>query len=82
MNINREYSEDQEGITNAYEAMDACMDAISEILIEPAMERDEIDKDQAQLLGSVALALKVIAEKAYAYEKMIDNDDILPYTNN
>jgi len=72
MNINSEYNEDSDSLNNAVEAMDACMSAISDILIKPAMARDEIDLEQAQMLGTVAEALQTIAKKAYAFEKIED----------
>ena len=70
MNINSEFNEDSSSLNNAVEAMDACMSVISDILIKPAMDRDELDLEQAEMLGTVAEALQTIAKKAYAFEKM------------
>ena len=70
MNINSEYNKEGDGVYNAIEAMDACMSTISEILINPAVEKDEIDLEQAKILGTVSEALQTIAQKAYAFEKM------------
>ena len=80
MNINPEYNEDS--VANAQEAMAACMNAIKHILIIPAEENDLIDGEQAKILGTIAEALTIIARKAHAYEKMLDNDTTSPYTNN
>jgi len=80
MNINSEY--DKDGVGNSEEAMDACMSVISNLLIEPAMANDLLDGEQAEMLGTVADALSIIAKKAYCYEKMLDTNNISPYTNN
>ena len=80
MNINPEYNEDS--VANAQEAMAACMNAIKHILIIPAEANDLIDAEQAEMLGTIAEALTIIARKAHAYEKMLDNDTTSPYTNN
>ena len=81
MNINSEYNE-EDSLHDSIEAMNACMSVISNILIAPAMANDMLDKEQSEMLGVVADAFHIIAKKAHAYEKMLDNDDILPYTNN
>ena len=81
MNINSEYDEEM-SLENAQQAMDVCMSMINRILIEPAEENDLLTEDQVLNLGSVAMALQVIAKKAHAYEKMLDINNINPYTNN
>ena len=80
MNINSEYDKDEVG--NSEEAMEACMSVISNLLIEPAMANDQLSADEAEVLGTVADALSIIAKKAYRYEKMLDTNNISPYTNN
>ena len=49
------------------------MGLISDILIQPALERDELNKEDAKTLGLVADALKTIAQKAKAYEMLREN---------
>jgi len=80
MNINPEY--DRDGVQNSEQAMEACMSVLSKILIEPAIANDLLDGEQAEMLGTIADAFAIIARKAYAYEKMLDNDTTSPYTNN
>ena len=70
MNINSEHNEKGDGIHNAVEAMDVCVNTISEILIDPAVEKNELNLGQAKILGLVYEALRTIAEKAHAFEKM------------
>lgn len=55
---------------NAEEAMCACMDQISNILIEPMMSMEMVSKEQAETLGLIANAFKIITKKAQAYEDM------------
>ena len=81
MNINSEYNE-EDSLQDSIEAMAACMNAIKHILIIPAEENDLIDGKQAEMLGTIAEALAIIAKKAHAYEKMLDKDTTSPYTNN
>ncbi len=80
MNINSEY--DKDGVGNSEEAMEACMGVLYNILIDPADKLDLIDDEQAEMLGVVADAFSIIAKKARCYEKMLDKDNISPYTNN
>lgn len=80
MNINSEY--DKDGVGNSEKAMEACMSVISNLLIEPAIANDQLDADEAEVLGTVAEALSIIAKKAYCYEKMLDTNNTPPYTNN
>jgi hypothetical protein len=72
MNINSEFNKDSSSPFNAVEAMDSCMSVISDILIQPAMDREELDLEQSKMLSTVAEALQTIAKKAYAFEKMAD----------
>lgn len=80
MNINPEY--DKDGVRNSEEAMEACMSVLYKILIDPAMANDMLDEEQADMLGTVAEAFSIIARKARCYEKMLDNNNTSPYTNN
>ena len=58
-------------INNAIEANDACMAGIAEILIHPM--KDDLTRKQIVHLGLIAEAMRTIAEKAYAYEKLEKN---------
>tara|TARA_Y100001938_G_scaffold136554_1_gene199605 strand:+ start:251 stop:529 length:279 start_codon:yes stop_codon:yes gene_type:complete len=72
MKIEKEFEENDNEL-NAEEAMEASMAFINDILIQPALERDELNKQDAKILGVVADALKVIAQKAKAYEMLREN---------
>ena len=72
MKIEKEFEENDNQL-NAEEAMEASMAFINDILIQPALERDELNKEDAKILGVVADALKVIAQKAKAYEMLREN---------
>ena len=72
MKIEKEFEENDNEL-NAEEAMEASMAFINDILIQPALERDELNKEDAKILGVVADALKVIAQKAKAYEMLREN---------
>ena len=68
MKIEKEFEENHN--INASDAMGACMEQISEILIEPMMDMDMIDEEQQMTLGLIATTFKIITEKAQAYEEM------------
>jgi len=68
MNINPEHEQNFE--LDAETAMASCMDGIAVTLIEPAMERGELSETDQLLLGVIGSTLKVIAEKARAYEEL------------
>ncbi len=68
MKINPEYSSNDE--TCANDIMEHGMALIAEMLIDPAMENDSLDKDSQTLLGLIGVTFKIIAEKATAYEMM------------
>ena len=72
MKIEKEFEENDNEL-NAEEAMEVSMAFISDILIQPALERDELNKEDAMTLGVVAGALKTIAQKAKAYEMLQEN---------
>jgi hypothetical protein len=73
MNINPEFQSDSE--LNAETAMETCMAAISDTLIEPAMKKGELDETDQELLAMVGLTLKGIAQKAKAYEELEGNSN-------
>tara|TARA_B000000441_G_scaffold129002_1_gene110320 strand:+ start:101 stop:346 length:246 start_codon:yes stop_codon:yes gene_type:complete len=69
MNINPEYNESEFQL-DAETAMASCMEGILTTLIEPAMEKGELSETDELLLGVIGSTLKVIAEKAKAYEEL------------
>ena len=70
MNINPDFQPESE--LNAETAMEMCMSAISETLLEPAMEKGELDETDQELLAVIGMTLKGIAQKAKAYEELQD----------
>lgn len=68
MNINPDFQSDSE--LNAETAMEMCMAGISETLLEPAMEKGELDETDQELLAVIGMTLKGIAQKAKAYEEL------------
>ena len=64
------------------EASELSMEFLNDNLIEPMIEQNLLDDDQLRMLLVVGGALKVIAQKAYAYEKMFDKDGKPPYYYN
>jgi hypothetical protein len=73
MNINPEHEPNFE--LDAETAMETCMDGISVTLIEPAIERGELSEEDQTLLAVIGSTLKVIAEKAQAYEQLQNLSD-------
>jgi len=71
MKIEKDFEENENDL-DAESAMDVSMDMIMQLAIEPAMENDLIDEEGAKVLGTVAQVLRIIAEKAQAYEKLRD----------
>jgi hypothetical protein len=73
MNINPDFQFDFE--LDAETAMETCIDGISNILIEPAMNKGELTEEDQTLLGIIGATLKIIAEKAKAYEEIENLSD-------
>lgn len=73
MNINPEFESDNN--LDAETAMETCMAGISDTLIEPAMEKGELSEEDQTLLGIIGTTLKIIAEKAKAYEELSNQSD-------
>ncbi len=67
MNIKNQDSSDQE--INAKTIMATSMDILWESVIAP-LEKD-MDEDQIATIGLIGITLKLIAEKAYAYEQIM-----------
>jgi hypothetical protein len=61
---------DNNEVPSSIEAMEACMDGIMSVLIEPAMKEGKLNDEESLLLGAIATALKEIASRADAYDKI------------
>ena len=57
---------------SATEAMDSSMNFLFENFIDP-VEAD-LSEDQAYILAHIGIAFKIIAEKAQAYEDMVEGN--------
>lgn len=58
------------------------MDFIDEQLVEPLILNDLMKPEQAEQLSVVGGAIKILAEKAQAYDNLFDKDGQLPYSCN
>jgi hypothetical protein len=58
-------------------AMDACMGAIHDLLLDPMMAKDELSEEDGVLFAVIGQTLKTIALKAQAYEDVYEKG-ILP----
>ena len=72
MRIEKEF-EENENAPSAVEAMEASMEMIMRLAIEPAMENNLVNEEGEEILGLVAGVLKTIASKAEAYEQVFGN---------
>ena len=75
MNINRLSNEEDnheliDDIQDAELIMEHSMGFLWDVIIEP--NQDELDEDEQAMLGVVGMALKIIAQKAKAYEDMYE----------
>ena len=57
---------------SATQAMDSSMDFLFENFINPV--EDDLSEDQAYILARIGIAFKIIAEKAQAYEDMVEGN--------
>ena len=73
MNINPDFQPDSQ--LDAETAMETCMDGLAVTLIEHAMNKGELTEEDQTLLGIIGTTLKIIAEKAKAYEELQGNSD-------
>ena len=55
---------------NATNAMQAVTDVLAEMLIFPAIENDQLDEEDAEVLSHIRVALDIIAKKAQAWEDL------------
>jgi len=68
MNINPNFSDNENECPPANEVMANGMDFIFENLIEPMQEK--LDEDQLKIMGLIGLSFKIIAEQATALEEL------------
>ena len=79
----KNYSEEiPESALNAKQAMNVCMSYLWENVIEPSTDQGIIGQEDCEMIKKVGDTLKIIATKAYAYEKMLDNNEQFPYNPN
>ena len=67
---------------DSLQASELAMAFINDNLIEPLVERNLLDDDQLRLLGAVGGALKALAQKAHAYERLYENNTNASNLNN
>jgi hypothetical protein len=67
---------------DSLQASELAMAFINDNLIEPMIERDLLDNDQLRMLGTIGGALKVLAQKAHAYERLYENNTNAHNLNN
>ena len=85
MNINPEYNESDFDI-NAMTMMNKSMGILWDSFIEPA--EADMDEEQIAMVGLIGITLQMIAEKAYAYEKLMgevpneDEEESNPFSRN
>ena len=85
MNINPEYNESDSDI-NAMTMMNKSMGILWESFIEPA--EADMDEEQIAIVALVGMTFQIIAEKAYAYEKLMgevpneDEKESKPFSRN
>ena len=87
MNFSENYSpESNDSEINAMTMMGKSMDILWETVIKPAEEN--LDEDEQAIIGLIGVTLKMIAEKAYAYEKLMgevpdeDKEENNPFSRN
>jgi hypothetical protein len=69
MNINSDYSNDNNGIPSPQDVMDQGMGFIFDKMISPM--KDQLSTDDIAMLGIIGVSFKIIAEQAQAYENSI-----------
>ena len=77
MNINEDFQSNPK--INANDAMDSSMGFIFENFIEPI--EHELTEDQVMMLGLIGVTFQMIADKATAYENMIEGNGENIYKN-
>jgi hypothetical protein len=74
MKINDNQFESNDNPTSV-QAVSSCMEIIHEMLIEPAIDRGDIDDTKAKVLALVGVTLCEIAERAEAWDNQ-RNDNL------
>lgn len=74
--------ENSEFVPNSKQAMSLCMEYLWKNVIEPSANEGIVNQKNVDMIEEIGSALTIIAEKAYAYEKMVDNNEQLPYNLN
>lgn len=59
---------------NAEDAVHAILDVLNQMFIQPAYKAGEIDNEDEEILYHIHGALKIIGQKAKAYEMLQDED--------
>jgi hypothetical protein len=67
---------------DSLQASELAMAFINDNLIQPLVERDLLDDSQLRMLGTIGGALKVLAQKAHAYERLYENNTNASNLNN
>jgi len=62
---------------NAEDAVHAILDVLNEMFIQPAYNAGEIDSEDEEVLFNILGAMKIIGQKARAYEIIEDQDSSL-----
>jgi hypothetical protein len=65
---------------NAEDAMQAILDVLNQMFIQPAYNAGEIEDEDEYILAEVLDALKIIGQKARAYE-VFENQDSFIFKN-
>ena len=72
MKINDNYSPNN---LNAETAVQAILDVLSQMFIQPAYDAGELSDEQANVLADIHDAMKILGQKAKAYELLEDQDN-------
>tara|TARA_Y100000589_G_scaffold179623_1_gene170068 strand:+ start:200 stop:445 length:246 start_codon:yes stop_codon:yes gene_type:complete len=81
MRLNENFNQNEnESELNAESAMELIMGSLYEMVLEPAHKSGQLTEEDQELLGSIGLTLKTIAEKARAYEKLQEGEN--PFGSN
>ena len=62
---------------NAEDAMQAILSVLNEMFIQPAYNAGEIEDEDEYILAEILDALKIIGQKARAYEVFEDQDSYI-----
>jgi len=67
---------------DSLQASELAMAFIHDNLIDPMIERNLLDDSQLRMLGTIGGAIKVLAQKAHAYERLYENNTNASNLNN